>query len=122
MHIIIDTSSIIFGFEYKKNVFDSVKEAFPSYKVLISEGIIRELTGIASGKGRKGGSAKIALEAIGHAAMETDPSGESVDAWIIAKAKGAPESIVVTNDTELYKKLKSTNIKCLKLTKSGLLK
>jgi rRNA-processing protein FCF1 len=59
-YVIIDTSSILFGFSFKKSVFESAAKRFPDYKPIVSRGIIRELSSFSTLKGKKGANAKIA--------------------------------------------------------------
>ncbi len=120
--LIIDTSSIIFGFSNKKDVFEIASRRFPGHGMLISAGILRELSKLAANRGAKGAGAKTALAALSYKKVNVDNTTRSVDSWVYAKSREYPHSVVVTNDTELYKKLKSANIKCLKLTKAGLLR
>ncbi len=120
--LIIDTSSIVFGFSNKKDVFEIAHSRFPAYGILISAGILGELSKIARNRGGKGSGAKTAIESLKFKKVNVDNSTGSVDSWIYAKSQEYPHSVVITNDTELYKKLKTSNIKCLKLTKAGLLR
>ncbi len=121
-YVIIDTSSILFGFSNNKDAFDIARRHFPDHALLISKGVINELSKISRNTGKKGASAKIAIEALRYKKVDVDNSTRGVDSWIYAKSQQYPHSVVITNDTELYKKLKSSNIKSLKLTKSGLLR
>jgi rRNA-processing protein FCF1 len=120
--LIIDTSSIIFGFLNKKDVFAAARRDYPSYNILISTGILTELSRIARNSGVKGSGAKTAIEALKFKKVNVDNNIGSVDSWIYERSREYPHSVVITNDTELYKRLKSVNIKCLKLTKAGLLR
>ncbi len=122
MYAIIDTSSILFGFANKKDVFDVVKRSFPSMKQMVSIGILNELSGISQNRGKRGTSALLAIESIKYKNVIVDNSSRSVDSWIYAKSQQYPHSVVITNDTELYTKLKHSGIKVLKLTKEGLLR
>ncbi len=120
--VIIDTSSIVFGFENGKDAFGVAKQGIAGAMILISQGVLRELARIAQNKGKKGIAAKTALAAIKHKNLKVDNDNTYVDSWILLKAGEYPHSVVITNDTALYKKLESANITCLKLTKEGLLK
>lgn len=120
--LIIDTSSIVFGFSNKRDVFEIAHGRFPGYDILISAGVLGELSKLARNRGTKGAGARTAIEALKYKKVNVDNSTGSVDSWIYAKSREYPHTVVVTNDTELYKKLKSANINCLKLTKAGLLR
>ncbi len=122
VYVIIDTSSILFGISCKKDVFQIAERDFPSADVLISAGILRELSGISRNMGKRGASAKTAIESLKYKKVDVDNNTRSVDSWIHAKSQQYPHAVVITNDTALYKKLKASNIRALKLTKSGLLR
>jgi rRNA-processing protein FCF1 len=64
-YIIIDTSSILFGLRFNKNVFEIVRETYISnYKLVISKGIINELKRLSLAKSRLARNAKLALSII----------------------------------------------------------
>jgi rRNA-processing protein FCF1 len=115
----IDTSSILFGFSNKKDVFEIAARALPQYKQVISLGVLRELHGISLNKGRRGASARAALEAIKYKNVYVEDIDYSVDRWIFLKVRGTPGSVAVTNDTDLCKKLKSNGLRCFKLSRDG---
>jgi rRNA-processing protein FCF1 len=121
-YLIVDTSSIVFGFTYKEDVFAIAKKDFPSMNMLISVGILNELSKLSRNKGKKGAAAKTAIESLRYKKINVDSNTGSVDSWIFNKAKEYPHSVVITNDTELFKKLKASEIRSLKLTKTGLLR
>src|SRR5215472_16891055 len=122
MLMIIDTSSILFGFANKKDVFAIAKSELPSYTQLISVGIMNELFGISKNSGKRGASAKAAIEALKYKKVAVDNNTRSVDSWILSKSQENSHTVVITNDTELYKKLKGNNTKVLKLTRDGSLR
>ncbi len=119
---ILDTSSILFGFSNMRDTFEVAKNKFPGRKILVSRGVLRELAGISMNRGKRGASAKAALEAIRYKKIEVDSNNSNVDSWVYGAARRYPHSVVITNDTELYKKLKTINIESFKLTKDGHLK
>ncbi len=122
--ILIDTSSIVYGFEYRKNVFDTVSETFPGAGVYVSKGIIKELDKLSANKGAKGAAARLSRLALADNAskrLRIESSTKSGDSWIIGSAKKS-DTIVITNDTALAKRLKSLNVKVFKLAKDGRLR
>ena len=121
-YIIIDTSSILFGFKYNKNVFDIAGREFHLYKQSISEGIINELRRISRNKGNRGVYARLALLELRAKNISVDKIITNADSWILDKALRNRESIVITNDTALAGKLRNSNISVLKISKSGNLK
>lgn len=120
--VIVDTSSIVFGFSYGKDIFEAAKRTFPGRKLLISKGIIRELLKISKNQGKRGASAKTALASIRYKNLDVDTSNTSVDSWILGKSLEHPDTVVITNDTELHKRLKAEGVLALKFTKAGVLK
>ena len=94
--IIVDTSSIRFGFSNKKDAFEIVKRYFPVKQLLVSKGVLRELAGISMNKGKRGASAKAALEAIRYKKIEVDSNNADVDSWVCNAARRYPHSVVIT--------------------------
>jgi rRNA-processing protein FCF1 len=119
---IIDTSSILFGFTYNRNVFETVKEKFPRHKMLVSKGIIKELTRLSNNKGRKGLRARIALLEIKAKRVNVDNISIHPDKWILDTAIRSKNYTVITNDTDLASKLARVHVKVFKISRSGLLK
>ncbi|MGC8669933.1 MAG: hypothetical protein ACP5TL_02150 [Candidatus Micrarchaeia archaeon] len=119
-HVIIDTSSILFGFQNKKNLFDIVKYKLNANSI-VSSGIIKELEKKALSNGNKGAYAKIALKAMSNANITVKQSRSNVDSWIYMSAIKNHIS-VVTNDTALSKKLLSHGISVYKLSRNGMLR
>lgn len=120
--VIIDTSSILFGIACKKDAFEAAKQRFPKSNAMISIGVIRELRGISENRGARGASARAALETIRHKNVDVDNNSDNVDDWILGKSLEYPDSVVITNDTALIKRLKAEGVLALKLTKAGVLK
>ncbi len=79
---------------------------FPGYKLLVSKGIIRELSRFSAKKGKKGLSARIALLELKAKKINVDNISTYADSWILdtgaIKNRG---SVVITNDTALAKRL-----------------
>jgi rRNA-processing protein FCF1 len=115
--IIIDTSSILFGFASKKDVFHIASVQLHG-NLIISKGVIRELASKASNRGARGAHAKAALESLRHMSINIMSDQGNVDSWITRSAKRL-NAVVVTNDTMLAKRLSSSNIMVFKLSKSG---
>lgn len=119
---IVDTSSILFGFRYRKDVFEALERQLPSFRPAISKGILRELEGISSNRGKKGAMARAALLALKSKKVDVHNINTGVDAWIARQAAKGRGCIVITNDTELAERLFGRRIVCFKLSKSGQLK
>lgn len=120
--VIVDTSSILYGLAYGKDVFEAVARDFHGRKQVISRGVIRELLKISKNRGKKGSDARAALSVIRYKNLDVDNSNNSVDSWILGKSLEHPNTVVITNDTELHKRLKAEGVLALKLTKAGVLK
>ncbi len=118
--IIVDTSSILFGFANRHSVFESISKWEKRHSPLVSKGIINELGIISRNRGAKGASARAALTEISAKRIKVDSSTQYPDKWIYERAcKDA--LAVVTNDTALARRLtRSTSV--LKLSKDGTLK
>jgi len=120
-YVIIDTSSILFGFSYNRNVFETAKEKFPRTKILISRGIIKELTKLSSNKGKKGLRARVALLEIKAKKINVDNISIYPDKWILDTVIRNKNHVVITNDTALARKLALAKVKAFKISKSGML-
>ncbi|MGC8699633.1 MAG: PIN domain-containing protein [Candidatus Micrarchaeia archaeon] len=114
MEIAVDTSSILFGYENKIDIFDVLK--LMGYRPIISEGVIMELEKMASSSSRKRGYAKLALEKIKKKDIGLEESKEYVDDWLKKKAMEMP---VCTNDTKLKRALKEKGAKVFTLARNG---
>lgn len=121
-YAIIDTSSILFGALYRKDAFAIAERAFPGFGLMVSRGVIREMSGAARNMGAKGAAARAALSILKLKKIRVDNSTGNVDSWIVRKAASMPGTVVVTNDTELMMKLRSMGVRTAKLSKSGKLR
>jgi rRNA-processing protein FCF1 len=124
MDIVIDTSSIIFGFSNHINIFGIVRSE--GMAPMIPECVIRELAGIGNGTGKYAKYARTALSDIsGHDGMIIRGSGSdrlgSADSWMLRNAQRRGMG-VCTNDTGLRKRLREKNVKVFTLTRKGRLR
>lgn len=119
--ILLDTSSIIFGLANKIDTFQILKESFPTYRITIPLGVIRELKGFAKGKKKEKLQAKIGLALLEKYKIHVVKNNEYVDNWIFKNADNT-DVIVCTNDVELKHRLKETGAKTISLSRSGLLR
>ena len=115
--IIIDTSSIIFGFSRGFDVFNAAEESLPGYTMVVSNGVLRELDSIGRSK-RK--SAKYAIVGRREAKKRcsVDEDNDEVDSWILFKA-GKSGCTVCTNDMELKRKLKENGAQVVSMGANG---
>ena len=119
--VLVDTSSILYGLENSKDVFEIAKSRFPGCNILVSKGVVAELSGLSSSASKTAQLAKTALQIIKLKKVRVDNITGSADNWIFNKAIAEP-SIAITNDTALYKRLKSRKLSAFKLSKKGILK
>lgn len=119
---IIDTSSILFALRCRRDVFEALGRQLPSFRPMISKGVLRELEGISSNRGKRGALARYALLALKSKKVDVHNISARVDSWIARQAAKTRGSIVVTNDTELAERLASKGIVCFKFSRSGALK
>lgn len=120
-YVIIDTSSMLFGFSNGRSVFEAAKARFPTRKQLVSKGIINELNRLSINKGKKGACARLALLDIRAKKVKVDHIAAYPDSWILAKARETG-AVTITNDTILSKRLIALDLKALKMSRNGMLK
>ena len=122
MDVIVDTSSMLFGFSSGKNVFEIAGRKYPRCRLVVSRGIIRELEGISRNKGKRGAAAKTALMAIRSRDVRVDGNTGNPDDWIAGSAARYNKAVVITNDSELGMRLDRSGRKAVKLSRSGILR
>lgn len=118
---ILDTSSILFGLSNNIDPFERLRESFPDYKIVVSQGIVRELAEMSGSRKRQKVQAKIGLALIKKNLITVLKGDEYVDSWILGNV-GRWECIVCTNDVRLKAKLKSRGVKVLSLSRGGMLR
>lgn len=119
--VIVDTSSIVLGFENGKSVFEAIIGQLEARSVLVSKGIINELGIISERKSSKGRSARAALKEIEAKRIRIDAASGYPDNWIRKQAAEGHGTTVVTNDTALAKSLPE-GTRILKFSKDGRLR
>jgi rRNA-processing protein FCF1 len=117
--IILDTSSIVFAFSNKHDIFSLVEERLESQPV-ISEGIIAELKKLSLRRSKEGNGARFALQVIEKHKIETLNNNQKVDDFLVKV--GMEGMSVCTNDVGLKNRLKSRGIRPLSISKSGVLR
>lgn len=121
-YVIIDTSSMLFGLCYNRNVFETAREMFPGYGMLVSRGITGELAAMAADRSSKGLRARVALLELKAKKISVDNISINADKWILDTAAKNRDFIVITNDTALASKLIMLRVRVFKMSKSGVLK
>ncbi len=118
--IIVDTSSILFGFYHHIDIFDKILDEMLGYKIIISKGVIRELEKLANSRKQKP-YAEVALSSVQRHKIEILENDSNVDSWIMEEsAKNG--CVVCTNDMDLKRRLKSKGVSVVSLSLSGRLK
>ena len=117
---IIDTSSIMFGFSHRRNTFDAVRYALHDHTLYLSGAVVRELHQLARNRGRQGAAARVALQELRYKNIKgSNKSLSNADLDIMRVAGGHKGSAVITNDTALSKRLRSSGVEVFKLSISG---
>ena len=108
--------------QFRKDAFSISKAAFRHADVVISTGILHELQRTAKRRGKKGAYARTSLELVKKNRIRILKNNSYPDIWIHNIAARYKNTIVITNDTALFSKIRKTGGKALKLSKSGILK
>ena len=119
-YVIIDTSSILFGLANRKSAIDAVRSELGE-RVLVSKGIISELSSISTRKGTRGAEAKAALWELSLKKIKIEANSKYPDLWIKQSVANPEIAAVVTNDTKLASAIKS-KILVFKLFREGRLR
>jgi rRNA-processing protein FCF1 len=119
-YVIVDTSSILFGFANRKSAFDAARAELGE-SCLVSKGIINELTSISKRKGIRGGAAKAALWELSLKRIKIDANSKYPDSWIRQRVDQPGIGAVITNDTKLASAIKR-KILVFKLSREGKLR
>jgi rRNA-processing protein FCF1 len=121
-YLIIDTSSIVFALSNNVDIFQMVKDELPGTTILISNGIVNELKGIAKKRGKNGKYASVAISLLNsHNNIRIEQNKGYVDSWILMESRQLPCS-VCTNDTKLKKALRQNKIKVYSISRNGTLR
>lgn len=119
-YVIVDTSSILFGFSNRKSVFEAVRAEL-GVACLVSKGIISELNSISTRKGIRGGEARAALWELSLKKIKIEANPKYPDSWIRQRVTQPGIVAVVTNDTRLASAIKD-DVMVLKLSRDGRLR
>ncbi len=120
--ILIDTSSILFSMQYNRDIFRIAKEAFPNHMLVVSTGVIEELKRISSRTTQKAKPARASIEMIRIKNIRVDNKRGSADAWMLENARRPGGDVFITNDTALFRELKSLRKRVLKISRNGILR
>ncbi len=107
--VVLDTNFLLIPHQFKINVMAELdKLVDTAHELVVGEPIVAEVRGLASGRGKAGIAARVALEAIRRNKIKVIPSPlTDGDEWIVEYCKAHPKTIVCTNDLELRRRLKA---------------
>ncbi|MEM3781733.1 MAG: hypothetical protein QXT43_02100, partial [Candidatus Micrarchaeaceae archaeon] len=117
MYVLIDTSSILFAFRNKNNIFALLSYQFPGVRLAVSQGVKEELAKLSKSKKRISASASVALKEAASNGVEVLPNKAMPDAWLLDSAKAGV--FICTNDIALKRKLKAKGATVFSVTRSG---
>ena len=109
MKIILDTNELMAQAQFRTPIL----EELAGNELYILEGCVRELKGIANSKKKDAPAAAVALELLKKKGIKIIPDNGKVDDALVAQGKRG--YAVATNDRELIKRLRSHDIKVLRL-------
>lgn len=115
MIVFIDTNFWLIFYLQKIDLFSELERLLIKFKVVVSQGVIKELKSIQKrSKGKEGTAAKIALELIEKREVEVINDESEVDDFILKIAQKSNKNLVVcTNDKELRRKLRKLGVKLM---------
>lgn len=114
MKVILDTNILLAPGRTKTDVFRLLNEE--QLQPCTLSGVVRELEQLASGKGKDGAAARLALALLEKNTVEVIPSSGHVDEELV-KAARVLGCIVCTLDKKLLAVLKKNNIAAYRLSK-----
>ncbi len=118
--IILDTSSIVFAFSRKKDIFALAEEKLDSRPV-VSRGIVAELLKLGLRKTKEGAAARLAVRVMERHHVEMLENSQKVDDFLLRAGREGLMA-VCTNDTALKQRLKKLKIKAFSVSDSGVLR
>ena len=115
--IIIDTNFLLVPYQFKVDIFSELERLFGVYEAYIIDKTIQELNDIKSVGGKNKIAANIGLELVKQKKVLTIKSDDStyVDDVIVNFCKKNKDYFVATNDVDLKKRLKHSEINVIQL-------
>jgi len=107
---VLDTNFLMLAYQFKIDIFGGLRELLGEYKAVTCSGVITELEGICSGKGRDSAAASYALKLLKLRGVEVKGSSKDVDGWIEGYCTGK-DAVACTVDKELIRKLKKDGVR-----------
>ncbi|MDD1661414.1 MAG: nucleotide-binding protein [Methanomicrobiales archaeon] len=98
MRLLLDTNAFLLPVQFGIDLVRELEGIFGACELLTLEGVVRELQGLGSGRGRDASAARVGLGLARRCTVLPDPEGTGVvdrDVIRVAEKEGC---IVVTND------------------------
>jgi rRNA-processing protein FCF1 len=112
LEAVLDTNFLMLAHQFKVNIFGELGELLGEYRTVTCKGVVAELTGVGSGKGRDSTAARYALKLLKLGRVQIKRNEESVDNWILSYCRGKG-AVACTNDRELIERLKKEGVKVI---------
>ncbi|MCL5008014.1 MAG: hypothetical protein M1562_02075, partial [Candidatus Marsarchaeota archaeon] len=120
-HIFIDTSSILFAIENRKDIFEIIDAEFDrSYIRTVSNGVIGELRRIGGNRSERGGMARAAIQMISDRSIHIDRDSKRPDVWMLKISGSASGDIFITNDTALLRSIRAKGARVFRVSRYGI--
>jgi rRNA-processing protein FCF1 len=109
---LLDTNFLMVPGKFKVDVFAELERL--GYKPIVLSCVVREITKLASGKGRAGEQARVALQILAARKPQETDAGEPADDSLLRKAKELACAIA-TNDAALIARARKDGVPILRL-------
>jgi uncharacterized protein len=118
VRVLLDANALMMPAQFSIDLFDELRQLVGAFEPLVLETIIRELNGIASGRGRDAAAARYGLSVAQGCRMVNapEPAHCTVDEQVIRYARETG-CFVVTNDRRLRETLLSQGIGVISMRK-----
>lgn len=117
MKVLLDTNALMMPVQFGVDVFEEIRWLIGAYEPVTLEDIIRELEGLAMGRGDDATAARVALSLCSRCTIvQNGLQGDTVDERLAVYAE-AEGCIVVTNDRKLKKTLLERGIDVITMRK-----
>ncbi|MDE1851583.1 MAG: hypothetical protein KGH69_02760 [Candidatus Micrarchaeota archaeon] len=118
-YVILDTSSILFSASNKHDIFAAIMERYPKHSIMVSEGVLKELKRLSSGRSKHAKYAAVAISLLNrYASIKVANNSTYVDKWIIREASKLG-AVVCSNDIKLKRALRAHGITTISATREG---
>jgi len=113
--VLLDANALMMPAQNKIDLFEELRRLLGAFDSVVLSGVLRELDGLARGKGRDAAAARLGKTLAARCSVpENQESGEPVDDQIISYAE-TTRCMVVTNDRVLRDALLSRGIRVISL-------